>query len=428
MLNFRLNNTKKLEKNKSIISLNDKIKQKSKELILTSTSHGLPHAFRTNRLLLKIMWITLFLTSTLFGFYTVIQTINTYLSYEIVTKIDVITEIPTDFPAITLINLRNRKNNMSLNEIMILCNFNLEECNENDFDMIVDKYGFVSHRFKRNKSFTPGIQYGLQLLLNLENITCEGCYLDGLRLIVHNHSVDPGYYSGGTKSGFILSPGFNHEIVVKRTFSSKLGLPFNDCIKNVTSFDSHGSIFYRYILESTKYQYTQKDCFDYCMGTELNKYFNITNKTDHWLNIYQTFTFDKFWHFYSNFVGGENKKVCIPLCPLECDSIKYDTSISFTKFSNNEFKRLFEIDANINNVLSIDIYYENLEYTSISQLPKMDIIDLISNIGSNLSLFIGISFISFAEVIELLAEIFIILFEKKQKPATIKFRKQRKSF
>jgi len=186
-------------------SLTEKIKQKSKQLVLQSTSHGLPNAFRSNRFVFKIMWIFIFITSTLFGSYTVIQTIKTYLHYEIVTKIDVITEVPTDFPAISIINLRNRKGNISLNEIMIYCNFNLEDCNENYFEMIVDNFGFVSYRFKKFKSFTPGMQYGLQLLINTEKIDCNKCYLEGLRLIVHNHTADPGYYSGGTKSGFILA-------------------------------------------------------------------------------------------------------------------------------------------------------------------------------------------------------------------------------
>ena len=392
----------------------EKIKLKSKELVMASTSHGLPSVFRTKRIFFKIMWICLFVISTLLGINTVIGTINTYLNYEIVTKIDVITEIPTDFPAITIINLRNRKNNISLSEIMNICNFNLEECNENDFEMIIDNYGFVSHRFTKKKSYTAGMQYGLQLLINLENVTCQNCYLDGLRLIVHNHSADPGYYSGGTKSGFILSPGFNHEIAIKRTISSKLGLPHNNCIKNITSLDSYDSDLYRYILESTKYQYTQKDCFDYCIGTALNKYFNKTNKIDHWLNIYKNYSFDQFWDFYSKFVRGENKKICTPLCPLECDSIKYDTSISFTKFSDNEYLALYDINGTIDNLISIDIYYENLEYTSINQLPKMDIIDLISNIGSTLSLFIGISFLSFAEIIEVIGEIVIILLLRKK--------------
>ena len=392
----------------------EKIKKKIKQLLLVSTSHGLPNVFRTNRIIFKIMWLSLFMISTFFGIKTVISTVKTYLNYEIVSNIDVIAEIPTDFPALTIINLRNKKSNIPLSEIMILCNFNLEECKEDDFEMIVDNFGFVSHRLKLKKSYTPGMQYGLQLLINLDNVTCKNCYLDGLRLIVHNHSADPGYYSGGSKSGFILSPGFNHEIIIKRTFLTKLGLPFNNCIKNVTSLDSYDSDLYRYILESTKYQYTQRDCFDYCMGKELNKYFNITNKIDHWLNIYKAYKLDEFWDFYSRFVRGENKKICTPLCPLECDTIKYETSISFTKFSENEFLALYEINGSVDNLVSIEIYYEHLEYTRISQLPKMDLSDLISNIGSNLSLFIGISFLSFAEIIEILIEIIIILLEKKQ--------------
>ena len=43
----------------------------------------------------------------------------------------------------------------------------------------------------------------------------------------------------------------------------------------------------------------------------------------------------------------------------------------------------------------------------------MDIFDLISNIGGNLGLFIGISFLSFAEIIELFLETIHILLEKK---------------
>jgi len=42
----------------------------------------------------------------------------------------------------------------------------------------------------------------------------------------------------------------------------------------------------------------------------------------------------------------------------------------------------------------------------------MDIFDLISNIGGNFGLFIGISFLSFAELIELFVEIIIILGKK----------------
>lgn len=43
----------------------------------------------------------------------------------------------------------------------------------------------------------------------------------------------------------------------------------------------------------------------------------------------------------------------------------------------------------------------------------MDFIDLIANIGGNLGLFIGVSFLSFAEIIELILEIFFYYVEKR---------------
>ena len=60
-------------------------------------------------------------------------------------------------------------------------------------------------------------------------------------------------------------------------------------------------------------------------------------------------------------------------------------------------------------MISFSIYYESLEYTLINQKSKMDVFDLISNIGGNLGLFIGISFLSLAEFIELFIEIIYII-------------------
>ena len=83
----------------------------------------------------------------------------------------------------------------------------------------------------------------------------------------------------------------------------------------------------------------------FSMGRELNNNFNITNKIDHWLNLYKKYSFDRFWQFYSRFIRGDINNVCRPLCPLECDSIKYEMSNSFTKLSAEDFKTLFDMLA-----------------------------------------------------------------------------------
>ena len=77
-------------------TIKQKIKNKTVELLAASTSHGLPSFFRSKRLILKVMWLSLFIISTSFGIYTVFETIQNFLKYEVVTKIDVITEVPTE--------------------------------------------------------------------------------------------------------------------------------------------------------------------------------------------------------------------------------------------------------------------------------------------------------------------------------------------
>ncbi len=58
------------------------------------------------------------------------------------------------------------------------------------------------------------------------------------------------------------------------------------------------------------------------------------------------------------------------------------------------------------------IYYKNLNYKLISQNPKTEMFNFISNIGGLLGVFLGISFLSFIEIFETFFEIMFILFKK----------------
>ena len=84
-------------------------KKKSRELILLSTSHGLSNVFRSKRISMKVMWFFLFTASSSFGVSMVIRSIFQYLQFEVVTKIDIINESPTEFPTITFFNLKHSK-------------------------------------------------------------------------------------------------------------------------------------------------------------------------------------------------------------------------------------------------------------------------------------------------------------------------------
>jgi len=114
---------------------------------------------------------------------------------------------------------------------------------------------------------------------------------------------------------------------------------------------------------------------------------------------------------------------CLKYCPLECDSMN---------FVINTFSEQFLVDGNISNktksayaipdfntfeeikkhFIGIYVYYNDFKYTLISEEPKTELFNFISNIGGILGLFLGISFLSFIEIFEILFEIVFILFKK----------------
>jgi len=342
------------------------------------------------------MWLVFFLLSSSAGIFTIIQSFINYFNFDVVTSIKVINEMPLEFPTITFFILRNNRVNISLNDLIAECTFNTFICDiPKDININKDKFGYISYTFKSQPTYLGGSLNSLRIGVNLANISFNNTTkLDGLRIIIHNKTFDSNYYMGFSDNGFNVAPGFFYEISVNRIFSYKLGLPYNNCLKDVKSIDSFDSHLYRYMIQSTNYSYRQKDCLMHCAGRELYNYLNITNKTDRWENIIAEYPYyyDTIKILYLKVLKKGIYETCFD-CPEECDSIQYDVSHSITKLSiQNE------------NIVSFTVYYENLQYTVIDQIAQMNVFDLISNIGGNLGLFIGISFLSFAELIELLVD------------------------
>lgn len=88
---------------------------------------------------------------------------------------------------------------------------------------------------------------------------------------------------------------------------------------------------------------------------------------------------------------------CSFYCPHQCDEVSYSVSSLNTT----------------SNITSFRVFYRSLFHTTITQTPKMQIFDLISNIGGLFSLFIGISFVTIFEIFELISIFFILLFKKQ---------------
>lgn len=419
----------------------ERIRLKLAEHILSSAVHGLPNVLRTTSIPLKLMWSLLFAFFTSVAAYMLFKGLFDYLKYEVITNIDIINESPTLFPAITFYNLK--QSNLTLKDVLISCHFNDVECNSESIKTKYDEFNNIYFQFNiENKSFLKVKKAGKKNALRIKLFTglpqesdkLAKAYTDseGFHVTVHNQSIDPEYSGGLSTNGISVPVGFETSLIIEREFSTKQPEPYNNCKKDLNLITSFDSTVYQFMIKSTQYAYRQRDCFEYCLTyyifkecqiekplTKPNNYFMLNS-----INSSQAICFNQ---SYYKLTKHDINELCSNSCPLECDSIVYKIKTSSANFPDfiyaqefltreiwNQSKFSLRSHEGLKKcLLAFNVYYSELSYTLISQLPKMDLTNLVSNIGGLLGLFIGVSFLSLAEIIEITFELTLIFLSKK---------------
>ena len=217
---------------------------------------------------------------------------------------------------------------------------------------------------------------------------------------------------------------------LERAYHQKLDAPYNDCLKDVNSFQMNKTLI-DYILKENR-EYSQNDCFFLCSSLFALEESNCgCNSTldDFSKNCLRQFSSDEtnikkcVSEYLKDFRKNHQYGKCSQYCPLECDSMQYIINTYNEQFPINgnisdstksayflpDFSTFDEIRKNF---IGIYIYYNDFKYTLISEEPKTELFNFISNIGGILGLFLDISFLSFIEIFEILFEIMFIFLEK----------------
>ena len=77
----------------------------------------------------------------------------------------------------------------------------------------------------------------------------------------------------------------------------------------------------------------------------------------------------------------------------------------------NEVLNISDFDEFKQNNLGVNIYLSSMEYTELWEMPQISFIDLVSNMGGALGIFLGFSIFSFIEILEIVVQILMILFK-----------------
>lgn len=470
--------------------LKERILQILRDACLVSTIHAIPNIIRTNRILIKLMWSICLLVSIGYCFFLVFQSISNYFEYEVVTKISVVHEIPTLFPAVSICNSNSfltnysfeyakkilEKNKIpfnldhphinflstsqklffakyfigvnSLNEILpnehrlkmglnqsnlfISCMFNSMQCRPDDFEWYFDPllgncFRFNSGKYSPIKTLTrPGYLNGLQFELYLGEPESDFSYAfqSGAIIFVHNQSITPHF-----SEGMNLPVGMASNIAISREFIYKYEQPYSECVRDILD-RSFNSELYKKIIESANKSYRRKDCYDLCFQKYLIKKCKCQEMSFlKYSNITGCFNLEDFlcsFASYGEFYSKNVKEICDLYCPLECDSVSYSLKSTFTDYPAPVYAKILLNDSNIvqrfegkklnfeilkRNILSANIYYDELKYTSIREMVKTSESDLVAIVGGILGLFLGISFLSFIEVVEVFLDIYFVILD-----------------
>ena len=310
-----------------------------------------------------------------------------------------------------------KKLGYSMDDMLIDCNFEVESCTSNDFVWYYDYNYGNCYRFNSGKnqkgepvdlkvSKQAGKFNGLKIILFLPNndVVQTFSLSNGLHIMINNQSFLP-----NSDEGFDVSTGTETSVAITKTISNQLPYPYSDCYAESTD-DDESKTFDSDIVKTMKslnMKYRQKDCFDMCFQQYIiqqcdcylpNTYsFQNQNPCTNILNMFC------FYQKYKEYFEYYFHNVCHKLCPSECETIKYSVSASFSDFpskmsynlwanspklmTHNKTPRTFE--SLKREMIYLYIYFDELKYMSTRELPNLTFIELLSNIGGTLGLFLG---------------------------------------
>ena len=402
--------------------------EKVKNLFETSQLPGVANLIRSKNIFIKILWIICYIILFAWCGIFLYDTLTSYFEYEVVTNIDIIREEQAQFPTVSFcITPTNFSNEIpKLKNFLFSCEFDSNSCNWTDFETYTNDINEVCYRFNSGKDYynksveikqtsRSDSSTGLKVFLYLTEFYTE---INGYKtpfktnIFIQNHSTvfrrDHAYI---IESGLQIPIGQTF-ISIERDFVQKLPKPYSGCVKQDTK--EYVSNLFQYFIKNSK-TYKQKDCFDLCVEEIMSQTCGCNEELGKSSNCFtQENIFECVVIIYLRYRSKELKlpESCLVKCPIECDLVNYKIYQTYAGMFPDQFLANYNFSNEFNkNGVYFSIYYSNLEYTLISQIPKTKTFDLVSNIGGTLGLFVGVSFISFVEIFEIVWEIFFYFFQ-----------------
>ena len=339
-------------------------------------------------------------------------------------------------------------------DFLLGCTFGIQHCNYKDnFTYFQNPNYYNCYTFNGGNtsrenlvSTTAGPQSGLSLILYTESDNGDDLYngtyhtmsnilnAAGIRVVVHAPDTRP----SPTERGFDIPPGYSASIGMDVLHHSRLDFPYGDCMDS----RPYGS----------KYVYSSPACLSWCqqkyvietcncitallplpeenLGLQYCGYWNVSKPED-MVHYFGNITCEM--EAITEFATSEAIRVACGYIP-PCEESVYETGLSYSywplDFSQQDFYSSFvlghskytELKAYTNfanwstidlineglirkNFVRLNVYLKALSIEEYLERQAYELTNLASDIGGTFGLWVGMSIITWFEVVELLGNL-----------------------
>nr|XP_005907561.1 PREDICTED: amiloride-sensitive sodium channel subunit alpha [Bos mutus] len=307
-----------------------------------------------------------------------------------------------------------------LGKFIFTCRFNQDSCSEANYShfhhpMYGNCYTFNDKNSSNLwMSSMPGVNNGLSLTLRTEQNDFIPLLstVTGARVMVHERD-EPAFMDD---AGFNLRPGVETSISMSKEAVDRLGGDYGDCTKNGSEVPVEN-------LYNTKY--TQQVCIHSCFQESMIKecgcaYIFYPRPDGVEFCDYRKHNSWGYCYYKLQDAFSSDRLGCFTKCRKPCSVTIYKLSASYSQWpSATSQDWVFQMLSRQNNytiknkrdgVAKLNIFFKELNYKSNSESPSVTMVTLLSNLGSQWSLWFGSSVLSVVEMAELIIDLLVITF------------------
>nr|H1AFJ5.1 RecName: Full=Amiloride-sensitive sodium channel subunit alpha; AltName: Full=Alpha-NaCH; AltName: Full=Epithelial Na(+) channel subunit alpha; Short=Alpha-ENaC; AltName: Full=Nonvoltage-gated sodium channel 1 subunit alpha; AltName: Full=SCNEA [Neoceratodus forsteri]BAL46406.1 epithelial sodium channel subunit alpha [Neoceratodus forsteri] len=311
----------------------------------------------------------------------------------------------------------NQEDDSQISNFVYACEFNKVSCGVENYTRF--RHPVYGNCYTYNDgqsatpwaSFVPGVGNGLSLVLRTE----QNDFLPflstvaGARVLVHDQNQPPFMED----SGLDIRPGVETSIGMKKEIISRLGGVYGNCtdgsdidVVNLYNSDYNQQACVRSCFQATIVQ--QCGCGYYFYPLPSGAEYCSYSRNKSWGYCY--------YKLYKAFAADELG--CFRRCRKPCQYTDYKMTAGYAQWPSSvseswitsilSQENQYNMTSGRKNIAKLNVYFYELNYQTMGESPSFTVVTLLSNMGSQWSLWFGSSVLSVVEMGELVFDLIAV--------------------